>query len=160
MRAKTRRVASRRPAHSFRSTARIRKLCYGLDDTYLEPIEITKRVINGVYQGVTTVELDNLAAEVRSPCLRPFPCSLSELTASRVQTAAYLTTRSVCPGLFRPQHALTLDRRHPDYAILAARIAISNLHKETKKTFSSVVHDLYHYGRSRLRPLISPRRVR
>ncbi|GAA5883417.1 hypothetical protein JCM16303_003785 [Sporobolomyces ruberrimus] len=86
-------------------TARINKLCYGLDMNHLEPIEITKRVINGVYQGVTTVELDNLAAE----------------------TAAYMTTR------------------HPDYAILAARIAISNLHKETKKTFSHVIADLYNY---------------
>ncbi|GAA6025163.1 hypothetical protein JCM10207_008921 [Rhodosporidiobolus poonsookiae] len=86
-------------------TARINKLCYGLDMNHVEPIEITKRVINGVYQGVTTVELDNLAAE----------------------TAAYMTTR------------------HPDYAILAARIAISNLHKETKKTFSVVVSDLYNY---------------
>lgn len=58
---------------------------------------------------MTTVELDNLAAE----------------------TAAYLTTK------------------HPDYAILAARIAISNLHKETKKTFSTVVHDLYTWGECR-----------
>ncbi|KAM0789852.1 ribonucleoside reductase large subunit Cdc22 [Microbotryomycetes sp. NB124-2] len=86
-------------------TARINKLCYGLDVNHLEPIEITKRVIAGVYQGVTTVELDNLAAE----------------------TAAAMTTR------------------HPDYAILAARIAISNLHKETRKTFSHVIEDLYTY---------------
>ncbi|RKO87124.1 ribonucleoside-diphosphate reductase large subunit, partial [Blyttiomyces helicus] len=64
-----------------------------------------QKVITGVYQGVTTVELDNLAAE----------------------TAAYLTTK------------------HPDYAILAARIAISNLHKETKKVFSHVIEDLYSY---------------
>jgi len=63
------------------------------------------KVISGVYQGVTTTELDNLAAE----------------------TAAYLTTR------------------HPDYAILAARIAVSNLHKETTKQFSSVVEMLYKY---------------
>lgn len=86
-------------------TARIEKLCYGLNADYIEPFEITKRVISGVYAGVTTVELDNLAAE----------------------TAAYLTTK------------------HPDFAILAARIAISNLHKETKKTFSDVIHDLYSY---------------
>jgi len=70
---------------------------------------ITKKVAAGVHQGVTTVELDNLAAE----------------------TAAYLTTK------------------HPDYAILAARIAISNLHKETKKIFSEVVHDLYKWGECR-----------
>ncbi|KAH8080609.1 ribonucleoside-diphosphate reductase large chain [Filobasidium floriforme] len=99
-------------------TARINKLSYGLDSNFVEPIEITKKVAAGVHQGVTTVELDNLAAE----------------------TAAYLTTK------------------HPDYAILAARIAISNLHKETKKTFSTVVHDLYTWvnpKNGRAAPMIS-----
>ncbi|KAF5382444.1 hypothetical protein D9615_002715 [Tricholomella constricta] len=86
-------------------TTRIDKLCYGLDMNYVNPIEVTQKVVQGVYQGVTTVELDNLASE----------------------TAAYLTTK------------------HPDYAVLAARIAISNLHKETKKNFSQVVKDLYEY---------------
>ncbi|KAJ3541044.1 hypothetical protein NM688_g6139 [Phlebia brevispora] len=86
-------------------TARIQKLCYGLDMEYVDPVAITQKVIAGVYPGVTTVELDNLAAE----------------------TAAYCTCK------------------HPDYAILAARIAVSNLHKETKKHFSEVISDLYHY---------------
>ncbi|RXW14162.1 hypothetical protein EST38_g11687 [Candolleomyces aberdarensis] len=86
-------------------TARIQKLCYGLDTNFVDPIEVTQKVVAGVYQGVTTVELDNLAAE----------------------TAAYLTTK------------------HPDYAVLAARIAVSNLHKETKKNFSQVMKDLYEY---------------
>ncbi|KIR34724.1 ribonucleoside-diphosphate reductase large chain [Cryptococcus deuterogattii MMRL2647] len=84
-------------------TARINKLSYGLDPNFVEPAEITQKVVQGIHAGITTVELDNLAAE----------------------TAAYLTTK------------------HPDYAILAARIAISNLHKETKKVFSAVVHDLH-----------------
>jgi len=84
-------------------TSRIAKLCYGLNMEYIDPTQITKKVINGLYSGVTTVELDNLAAE----------------------TAATMTTK------------------HPDYTILAARIAISNLHKETKKAFSEVVEDLY-----------------
>ncbi|RMZ78787.1 hypothetical protein DV738_g3678, partial [Chaetothyriales sp. CBS 135597] len=86
-------------------TARVSRLCYGLDPEHVDPAAITQKVISGVYQGVTTVELDNLAAE----------------------TAAYMTVT------------------HPDYAILAARIAVSNLHKQTKKQFSSVVSDLYHY---------------
>lgn len=86
-------------------TSRINKLGYGLDMQYIDPAEIAQKVVQGVYQGVTTVELDNLAA----------------------QTAAYMTTK------------------HPDYAILAARIAISNLHKETKKQFSAVIQDLYDY---------------
>ncbi|WFD32960.1 ribonucleoside-diphosphate reductase [Malassezia sp. CBS 17886] len=99
-------------------TARVSKLCYGLDMNYVDPIEITRKVVDGIYEGVTTVELDNLAAE----------------------TAAYKTTT------------------HPDYAVLAARIAISNLHKETKKTFSQVIQDLYEYVNPRTQkpsPMIS-----
>ncbi len=86
-------------------TARIDKLCYGLDLNFIEPIEVAKKVINGIYDGVTTVELDNLAAE----------------------TAASMTTI------------------HPDYAKLAARIAISNLHKVTSKSFSNTMKRLYTY---------------
>ncbi|MGI4887294.1 MAG: ribonucleoside-diphosphate reductase subunit alpha [Janthinobacterium lividum] len=86
-------------------TARIEKLCYGLHMDFVSPIEVAKKVIDGIYDGVTTVELDNLAAE----------------------TAASLTTR------------------HPDYAILAARIAVSNLHKVTSKSFSSTMKRLYTY---------------
>ncbi|RIA97468.1 ribonucleotide reductase [Glomus cerebriforme] len=86
-------------------TARINKLCYGLDLNFIDPVAVAQKVISGVYQGVSTVELDNLAAE----------------------TAAYMTTK------------------HPDYAILAARIAVSNIHKETKKVFSNVIEDLYNY---------------
>ncbi|XP_003386357.1 PREDICTED: ribonucleoside-diphosphate reductase large subunit-like [Amphimedon queenslandica] len=86
-------------------TSRITKLCYNLNNDFVEPVTITMKVINGVYAGVTTSELDTLAAE----------------------TAASMTTK------------------HPDYAILAARIAVSNLHKETKKCFSAVMQDLYDY---------------
>ena len=85
-------------------TARIEKLCYGLSE-YVDPVAVAKRVIDGVYDGVTTAELDNLAAE----------------------TAASMTIK------------------HPDYANLAARIAVSNLHKSTKKSFSETVTDLYEY---------------
>jgi ribonucleoside-diphosphate reductase alpha chain len=86
-------------------TARIEKLCYGLDMNYISPVDIAKKVINGIYDGVTTVELDNLAAE----------------------TCATMTTK------------------HPDYARLAARIAISNLHKVTSKSFSNTMKRLYTY---------------
>ncbi len=86
-------------------TARIEKLCYGLDTNFVDPVDIAMKVINGIYDGVTTVELDNLAAE----------------------TAASLTTK------------------HPDYAQLAARIAISNLHKVTSKSFSNTMKRLYTY---------------
>ncbi|MEE9439204.1 MAG: ribonucleoside-diphosphate reductase subunit alpha [Saprospiraceae bacterium] len=95
-----------REAVSFdKITARIKKLCYGLNPDYIEPIDIAKRVILGLFDGVTTTQLDNLAAE----------------------TAATMTTR------------------HPDYAMLAARIAISNLHKNTNKSFSSTMEGLYNY---------------
>ncbi|MBD1397348.1 ribonucleoside-diphosphate reductase subunit alpha [Pontibacter sp. JH31] len=86
-------------------TARIEKLCYGLHMDYVSPIEVAKKVIDGIYDGVTTIELDNLAAE----------------------TAASLTTK------------------HPDYAVLAARVAISSLHKVTSKSFSNTMKRLYTY---------------
>jgi ribonucleoside-diphosphate reductase alpha subunit len=85
-------------------TARIQKLSYGLSPL-VDVIEVTKKVIEGIYDGVTTSELDNLAAE----------------------TAASLTTK------------------HPDYALLASRIAVSNLHKNTEKSFSGTMRRLYDY---------------
>ncbi len=86
-------------------TARIEKLCYGFNTEYVDAIDVAKKVIQGIYDGVTTTELDNLAAE----------------------TAASLTTK------------------HPDYALLASRIAVSNLHKNTEKSFSKTMKKLYDY---------------
>jgi ribonucleoside-diphosphate reductase alpha chain len=84
-------------------TTRIENLCYELDQRFIQPIDVAKKVIDGLYDGVSTVELDNLAAEV---------CA-------------------------------SLTVKHPDYAILAARIAISNLHKTTSQSFSNTMKRLY-----------------
>ena len=86
-------------------TSRIEKLCFGLNRDFVDPVTITQKVIQGVYPGVTTVELDELAA----------------------QTAAYQSTQ------------------HPDFSILAARIAISNMHKETKDKFSEVIDHMFRH---------------
>ena len=85
-------------------TARVRKLCYSLN-ALVDPVKVSMRVIEGLYDGVTTSELDNLAAEI----------------------------------------AATMTTTHPDYAKLAARISVSNLHKNTKKSFSETMKDLYEY---------------
>src|SRR6187549_2874196 len=85
-------------------TARVKKLVYGLSD-HVSAIKISMKVIEGLYDGVSTSDLDNLAAET----------------------------------------AATMATVHPDYALLAARIAVSNLHKETEKSFHKVINDLYHY---------------
>ena len=85
-------------------TSRIRKLCYTLNEL-VDPVKVSMRVIEGLYDGVTTSELDNLAAEI----------------------------------------AATMTTTHPDYAKLAARISVSNLHKNTKKSFSETMSDLYTY---------------
>ena len=98
-------------------TDRIKKLCYGLNGL-VEPVKVAMRVIEGLYDGVSTSELDNLAAE----------------------TAASMTIA------------------HPDYAQLAARIAISNLHSNTKKSFSETMNDMFHYVNPRTNleaPLLS-----
>jgi ribonucleoside-diphosphate reductase alpha chain len=95
----------RREAVKFdKITARIKKLCYGLN-SLVAPEKVAMKVIEGLFDGVTTSELDNLAAEV----------------------------------------AATNTITHPDYALLASRIAVSNLHKNTKKSFSDTVTDLYEY---------------
>jgi ribonucleoside-diphosphate reductase alpha chain len=86
-------------------TARVQKLCYGLDPQHVNPVSVAMKVIEGIYAGVTTHELDNLAAEI----------------------AASLTTT------------------HPDYALLASRIAVSNLHKSTNKSFSKTMDALYSF---------------
>lgn len=98
-------------------TDRIKKLCYGLNDM-VDAVKVAMRVIEGLYDGVSTSELDNLAAE----------------------TAASMTVT------------------HPDYAQLAARIAISNLHKNTNKSFSETMSEMFHYVNPRTNqpaPLIS-----
>lgn len=92
------------PVSFDKITDRIRILCYELNER-VDPVKVAMRVIEGLYDGVTTSELDNLAAE----------------------TAASMTVT------------------HPDFAQLAARIAVSNLHKNTKKSFSETMLDLYHY---------------
>jgi ribonucleoside-diphosphate reductase alpha chain len=84
-------------------TARIEKLCYGLDRRFVNAVDVAKKVIEGLFDGVTTTELDNLAAE----------------------TSASLTVK------------------HPDYALLASRIAVSNLHKNTTKSFSKTMQLLH-----------------
>ena len=100
-------------------TSRIKKLCYGLNPEYVCPIAISQKVVVGVYPGVTTSELDELAA----------------------QTAAYQATQ------------------HPDFSKLAARLSVSNLHKQTLKTFSDVIemfHVHVHPKTGKPSPLISP----
>jgi ribonucleoside-diphosphate reductase alpha subunit len=86
-------------------TARVKKLCYGLNQEYISPIEIAKKVIQGIYDKVSTSDLDNLAAET----------------------------------------AATMAAIHPEYALLAARIAVSNLHKNTDKSFAVTMEGLYNY---------------
>lgn len=95
----------REPVSFDKVTARINKLCYGLNSKFVDPIEISKKVVQGLYDGVRTTDLDNLAAETSA----------------------------------------TMAARHPDYAILAARIAVSNLHKNTEKSFSVTMERLFKY---------------
>jgi len=98
------RDGSNQPVHFDKITSRVRKLSWELSPV-VDPALVAQKVCAGVYAGVTTAALDELAA----------------------QTAAHMVTT------------------HPDYGKLAARIAISNLHKNTKKLFTDVVTDLYSY---------------
>jgi ribonucleoside-diphosphate reductase alpha chain len=101
----TKRDGSKEPVRFEKISNRIRKMTYGLNNDYVDSTEIAQKVIAGIYDGISTEELDILSAE----------------------TAASLITK------------------HPDYSILASRIAVSRLHKETKKKFSETIQDLYDY---------------
>mmetsp|Transcript_5554 Transcript_5554/g.8064 ORF Transcript_5554/g.8064 Transcript_5554/m.8064 type:complete len:813 (+) Transcript_5554:187-2625(+) len=58
-------------------TSRITKLCYGLDPKFVDPVCIAQKVIQGVYPGVTTVELDELAAQTAASFATQHPdCSI------------------------------------------------------------------------------------
>jgi len=86
-------------------TSRIKKLCYGLNPEYVDADTLSQKVVSGVYNGVTTSELDELAAEI----------------------------------------AASMSTKHPDYSKLAARISVSNLHKNTNKVFSEVIESMFKY---------------
>ena len=104
--------------HFDKITSRINKLCYGLDPTHVDASIVSQKVVQGVYPGVTTIELDELAA----------------------QTAASCATK------------------HPDFSLLAARISISNLQKQTSKVFSEVIDTLHkniHPKTGQASPLVS-----
>ncbi|CAN6279683.1 unnamed protein product [Urochloa humidicola] len=89
--------------HFDKITARLKKLSYGLSAEHCDPVLVAQKVCTGVYKGVTTSQIGELAAE----------------------TAAAMTAS------------------HPDYASLAGRIAVSNLHKNTMNSFSETVKVLY-----------------
>ncbi|XP_034915576.1 ribonucleoside-diphosphate reductase large subunit isoform X1 [Populus alba] len=91
--------------HFDKITARLKKLSYGLSTDHCDPVLVSQKVCAGVYKGVTTSQLDELAAE----------------------TAAAMTAN------------------HPDYASLAARIVVSNLHKNTHKSFSETIKIMYNH---------------
>ena len=99
------RSGEKEPIKFDKITERIEQLCFDLDRSFIDPMKIAKKVIEGIYDGITTKELDQLAAE----------------------TAAYLSTQ------------------HPQYATLAGRIAVSNLHKETRGCFSENIKSMYNY---------------
>ena len=99
------RQGKRVPVEFDKITKRVEGLCFNLDRKLVDPIIIAQKVIEGLYDGITTQELDDLSA----------------------QTAAYLSSR------------------HPDFSILAGRIAVSNLHRNTESSFSKNVKAMYRY---------------
>ena len=99
------RDGKKEPVAFDKITARIKKLCYGFNPEHVDPIVVAQKVVTGVFDGVSTAQLDDLASE----------------------TAAFLTTQ------------------HPDYGKLAARIAVSNMHKQTSKSFSETMYKLHGY---------------
>lgn len=110
------RNGTKQPVLFDKVTSRIAKLCYGMDPAYIDPVLVAQKAVSGIFDGVQTSQLDELASE----------------------TAAAMVTL------------------HPDYSVLAARIAVSNLHKQTEKKFSTLAVRLNNYVHAgRASPLVS-----
>ncbi|CAG9314132.1 unnamed protein product [Blepharisma stoltei] len=103
---------SRQQIYPYKIKKRLETLLDGLNKEFINLDVIVKKVSEGIYNGVSTSQLDNLAAE----------------------TCAYMNIV------------------HPDYSKLAARVAISNLHKMTKTSFFEIIHDLYTLKESQNEP--------
>ncbi len=115
----TTRSGKREPVQFDKITHRISQLVYGLDQDHVDAMQVAKRTIQGLFDGITTEELDNLSAEV----------------------SAYMTSV------------------HPDYARLAGRIAVANLHRSTRDSFTETLGVLFNYENAFTKeksPLISP----
>ncbi len=106
------RTGEKETVHFDKITERIRKLCFNLNEEFVDPAMVSQKVINGLYSGITTSQLDELAA----------------------QTCAYMAAM------------------HPDFSKLAARISVSNLHKNTITDFSEVCSVLLNYYDEQGRP--------
>ena len=112
------REGKRVPVEFDKITKRVEGLCFALNREHVDPLLIAKKVIEGLYDGITTQELDELAAQI----------------------CAYLSTR------------------HPDFAVLAGRLAVSNLHRNTESSFSRNIKAMYRYHHpktGRHSPLVS-----
>jgi ribonucleoside-diphosphate reductase alpha chain len=83
----------------------VNRYCFGLNKDFVSPIQVAKRTLEGVYDGVTIQELIQLS----------------------VETAASMTTK------------------HPDYSLLAGRLAVSELHKNTDESFANTVEKMFFY---------------
>jgi len=134
-------------------TSRIEKLAYGLNQQFVDPCLISQKVVKGLYAGVKTADLDTLAAEtavkpssVNQKCQIRTLVSLRAHVGFRQQVSLLGSSCTWCPntnsdGARFWQAYLTTE--HPDYSILAARIAVSNMHKMTEKSFSTVMKACY-----------------
>lgn len=103
------RDGSTEPMSFDKITARNEKFCFNFENSPnldIDPISLSKKVIESIYSGISTREIDNLSCE----------------------TALYMSTY------------------HPDFEILAKRIAVSNLHKSTHASFYDLTMELHSLG--------------
>tara|TARA_Y100001938_G_scaffold37922_1_gene52304 strand:- start:1623 stop:3989 length:2367 start_codon:yes stop_codon:yes gene_type:complete len=100
------RDGSLEPVKLDKIAARVKKQTWGLNTQFVDYMEIVQKTISGLHDGISTTELDNLAAET----------------------------------------AASLSSIHPDYSLLASRIAMSRLYKLMPKPFSKNAKRLFEAG--------------
>ncbi|PKU74034.1 Ribonucleoside-diphosphate reductase large subunit [Dendrobium catenatum] len=126
------RDGKRETVHFDKITARLKKLSYGLNSDHCDPVLVAQKVCLGVYKGVTTSQLDELAAETAAAMTANHPDYA--LVSDRCLVEIHLFSLI---SIFRLNSGFIYQ--------LAARIAVSNLHKNTKKLFSETIKEMYHH---------------
>lgn len=125
--------------HFDKITSRISKLCYGLNTDYVDPVVVAQKVIQGVYKGVPTSELDELAAETAASLITEHPdfsrlaarISVSNLHKSTCKDFLELTTK-----LFEYIHPATQKK-----APLVSEAYYRFVRDNAKQLNSSLVYD-------------------
>jgi len=135
----TKRNGEREPVKFDKVVLRIKKQTYDLNTDYVDPINVSKKVIAGIYDGVTTEQLDKLAAETAASMIPIHP------------DYSYLASRIAITSLYKhvPKEFTTVAKNLHEYvnpqtgekAGMISDNTYNIIEKHGKELNAMIVHD-------------------